>query len=221
MIEGFVRLKIRLCLRALGVAALGWLLLGTPVALASQTDDFSPITDSDRPVTDLIPLDHRDNAPAPPLRKAYMGAPMTLTESDGSTRLIAANEKWIDVDLSQQQVTAFEGSRAVRTFTISSGLPGTPTVTGTFRIRAKVRSQTMSGPGYSLPNVEWVQYFFSDYAFHGAYWHNNFGNPMSHGCINMTNDDAKWLFEWTGPDWNGTPWMHVPTGEGTLVVVHE
>jgi lipoprotein-anchoring transpeptidase ErfK/SrfK len=52
----------------------------------------------------------------------------------------------------------------------------------------------MSGPGYYLPNVQWVMYFYQGYGFHGTYWHNNFGNPMSHGCVNMTNDDALWLF---------------------------
>jgi lipoprotein-anchoring transpeptidase ErfK/SrfK len=215
-------LKSQLILLAISLGVLGWLLFGHTVVLASQTDFFPPALDTeDRTVIDLIRRGLHRNAPTPPLSKAYMGAPLLLSEKDGETRLIAADEKWIDVDLSEQKVTAFEGSRAVRTFTISSGLPRTPTVTGTFRIRAKVRSQTMSGPGYSLPNVEWVQYFFSDYAFHGAYWHNNFGNPMSRGCINMTNEDAKWLFDWTGPEWNGISWMHVPAGEGTLVVVHE
>jgi lipoprotein-anchoring transpeptidase ErfK/SrfK len=216
------RLKFGLVLLVFVLGTLGWLLFGNTVALASQADTFPPAIDSeDLTQSDLIPLNLNRNTPAPPLSKAYMGAPMSLIDKDGDTQLIATDEKWIDVDLSEQTVTAFEGSLPIRTFIISSGLPGTPTVTGTFRIRAKVRSQTMSGPGYSLPNVEWVQYFFSDYAFHGAYWHNNFGNPMSRGCINMTNEDAKWLFEWTSPGWNGTPWMHVTAGEGTLVIVHE
>jgi lipoprotein-anchoring transpeptidase ErfK/SrfK len=221
MVKNF-QVKFSLFLLAFGLGTLIWLSLGSSMALASQSDTFTPLTSvEERTQNDFIPLNPKRNTPPPPLSKASMAAPMILTDQDGETWLIAANEKWIDVDLSAQTVTAFEGSQAVRTFIISSGLPGTPTVTGTFRIRAKVRSQTMSGPGYSLPNVEWVQYFFSDYAFHGAYWHNNFGNPMSRGCINMTNEEAKWLFDWTGPEWNGTPWMHVNAGEGTLVVVHE
>ena len=138
-------------------------------------------------------------------------------------------EKWIRVDLSDQMLVAYESGVPVRAFTISSGLPRTPTVTGEFRIRVKVRSQTMSGGDpalgndYSLPNVEWVQYFYEDYGFHGTYWHNNFGNPMSHGCVNMTNADARWLFDWAGPAWNGERVWQRPTDEnpGTLVIVHE
>ncbi len=138
-------------------------------------------------------------------------------------------DKWIRVDLSEQMLFAYESGVPTRAFIISSGLPRTPTVTGEFRIRVKVRSQTMSGGdpalgnAYSLPNVEWVQYFYEDYGFHGTYWHDNFGNPMSHGCINMTNSDAKWLFDWAGPTWAGERVWQRPTDEdpGTLVIVHE
>ncbi|MEZ4610073.1 MAG: L,D-transpeptidase [Caldilineaceae bacterium] len=87
---------------------------------------------------------------------------------------IPDEERWIRVDLSEQTLIAYERNKPVRAFIISSGLPGTPTVTGEFRIRAKVRSQTMSGGSeelgtyYSLPNVQWVQYFYEDYGFHGS-----------------------------------------------------
>ena len=141
---------------------------------------------------------------------------------------IPDEERWIRVDLSEQTLIAYERDKPVRAFIISSGLPGTPTVTGEFRIRAKVRSQTMSGGSeelgtyYSLPNVQWVQYFYEDYGFHGSYWHNNFGNPMSHGCVNMTNADARWLFDWAGPEWDGRHWMSsTESNQGTLVIVHE
>ena len=136
--------------------------------------------------------------------------------------------RWIRVDLSEQLVIAYEDDEPVRGFVVSTGLPGTPTVTGTFNIRMKVRSQTMSGGTpengyYNLPNVEWVQYFYADYGFHGTYWHNNFGNPMSHGCVNMTNADAKWLFDWASPTWDGKSVWHSSTDgdPGTLVIVHE
>ncbi|HXF62001.1 MAG TPA: L,D-transpeptidase [Caldilineaceae bacterium] len=139
------------------------------------------------------------------------------------------DERWIRVDLSEQMVIAYEGLEPVRGFIVSTGLPGTPTVTGVFRIRTKVRTQTMTGGSlalgtyYNLPNVEWVQYFYADYGFHGTYWHNNFGQPMSHGCINMTNADAKWLFDWAGPEWDGeTIWFAASAGNpGALVIVHE
>lgn len=137
-------------------------------------------------------------------------------------------DRWIRVDLSEQLVIAYEGDQPIRGFVVSTGLPGTPTVTGTFNIRVKVRSQTMSGGSalngyYNLPNVEWVQYFYEDYGFHGTYWHSNFGTPMSHGCINMTNADAKWLFDWAGPTWDGETIWHSATADdpGTLVIVHE
>lgn len=139
-------------------------------------------------------------------------------------------DKWIRVDLNQQLLFAYERDKPVRAFVISSGLPRTPTVTGEFRIRMKVRSQTMSGGDpelgndYELPNVQWVQYFHEDYGFHGTYWHNNFGNPMSHGCVNMTNTDARWLFNWAGPAWEetGRIWQRSTEEDpGTFVIVHE
>ena len=138
------------------------------------------------------------------------------------------NEKqWIRVDLSEQIAVAYEGTKPIRAFIVSSGLPGTPTVTGEFRIRTKVKAQTMTGGEgagyYNLPNVKWVQYFYQDYSFHGTYWHNDFGHPKSHGCLNMTNTDAKWLFDWAGPTWDGkTVWFNSDEDNpGTLVVVHE
>ncbi len=79
------------------------------------------------------------------------------------------------------------------------------------------------GSYYSLPNVEWVQYFYADYGFHGTYWHNDFGTPKSHGCINMTDRDARWLFDWAGPEWTGERIWQGTTSEnpGTYVVVHQ
>lgn len=136
--------------------------------------------------------------------------------------------RWIRIDLGEQLLFAYEGTRPVRGFVVSTGRAQTPTVTGDFRIRAKVRAQTMRGGSvalgtyYNLANVEWVQYFYADYGIHGTYWHNNFGQPMSHGCVNMTNLDAKWLFDWAGPRWdNRTIWFSpTPDNPGTRVIVH-
>jgi LysM repeat protein len=138
-------------------------------------------------------------------------------------------DKWIDVDLSEQRVVAYEGVRPVRSFVVSTGKSATPTVTGIFRMWAKIPKQTMAGGSraagdyYLLPNVEWVQYFYRDYAFHGAYWHTDFGTPVSHGCVNLTNDDARWLYEWAKPDHGNTGWLFTKDQEqqGTLVVVHQ
>ena len=135
--------------------------------------------------------------------------------------------RWIRVDLSEQVVVAYENNKPIRAFVISSGLSRTPTVTGEFRIKTKVKAQTMTGGSgayyYNLPNVKWVQYFYQEYAFHGTYWHNDFGRPKSHGCINMTNADAKWLFDWAGPTWDGkTVWFNSNADNpGTLVLVTE
>ena len=139
-------------------------------------------------------------------------------------------EKWIDIDLTTQTLTAYQGDVAVRTFIISSGGTGHETVTGSFRIWAKVSIQDMSGGSraagtyYYVPDVPWVQYFYADYSIHGADWHNDFGYPISHGCVNMRVDEARWLFEWAEPkldattDQNGT-WVF-PGSEGTRVEVH-
>jgi len=103
---------------------------------------------------------------------------------------------WIEVNLTQQRVYAWNGDVLANSFIVSTGTWATPTVTGTFNIWNKTPIQTMSGPGYSLPNVPWVMYFYKDYGFHGTYWHNNFGTPMSHGCVNLTIPDSEWLYNW-------------------------
>jgi len=117
------------------------------------------------------------------------------------------DESWIDVNLSEQRVYAYEGDTVVNSFLVSTGVAETPTVTGTYKIWIKVPIQDMSGPGYYLPDVPYVMYFYEDYGLHGTYWHNNFGTPMSRGCVNLTVDDAAWLFDWASV--------------GTVVNVHD
>jgi len=104
--------------------------------------------------------------------------------------------RWIDVDLSAQRVTAYVGNTPVRTTLASTGLPRTPTPTGRFRIYVKYGSAPMSGPGYYLPNVPYIMYFYRGYSLHGTYWHSNFGHPMSHGCINLPTSEARWFYLW-------------------------
>ena len=105
-------------------------------------------------------------------------------------------ERWIDVNLSEQRVSTYEGDTLVNSFLVSTGVAQTPTVTGEYKIYVKVRAQDMSGPGYYLRDVPYVMFFYEDYGLHGTYWHNNFGTPMSRGCVNLTVDDAAWLFNW-------------------------
>lgn len=180
--------------------------------LAAEPDAATPVTKAAPPLT---------------LAKARLD-PIDQSIVYASANAPEGEAKWIEVDLSDQMVVAYENGVPVRAFVISSGLPQWPTVEGTFRIWAKTAAQTMSGGSrvagdyYSLPNVQWVSYFYEDYGLHGAYWHSNFGQPMSHGCVNMTNDDAEWLFFWSGPVWNGEPWVRSsPDNPGTVVIVHD
>ncbi len=113
---------------------------------------------------------------------------------------VGEGERWINVNLSTQTLVAYEGDNPVFETLVSSGLPQWPTVVGQFRTYMKYESQTMNGYllgyDYYLPDVPFVMYFFEDYAIHGTYWHNSFGTPMSHGCVNISTPDAQWLFNW-------------------------
>jgi lipoprotein-anchoring transpeptidase ErfK/SrfK len=101
---------------------------------------------------------------------------------------------WFDVDLSDQRMYAYEGDTLVRTFVVSTGTWQTPTIIGKFKVWIKLQSAPMSGPGYYLPDVPYIMYFSGDYGIHGTYWHNNFGVPMSHGCVNLSISDAEWAY---------------------------
>jgi lipoprotein-anchoring transpeptidase ErfK/SrfK len=118
----------------------------------------------------------------------------------------ALDDRWIDVDLSQQMLYAYEGSNIVASFLVSTGVSAFPTVTGQYHIYIKLVSTLMAGDGYYLPDVPYTMYFYKGYGIHGTYWHSNFGQPMSHGCVNMYTPDAEWLFYWASV--------------GTLVNVH-
>jgi lipoprotein-anchoring transpeptidase ErfK/SrfK len=114
---------------------------------------------------------------------------------------VDSDEKWIDVDLTHQTLNAYEGNEIVYTTKVSTGTDDYPTVTGMFRVWLRFEKQTMDGArlgyDYYLENVPYVMYFFEDYALHGAYWHNNFGYQMSHGCVNIAPSDAGWLYSWS------------------------
>jgi lipoprotein-anchoring transpeptidase ErfK/SrfK len=130
-------------------------------------------------------------APQPPASQP--AAPSTVNApTDG---------KWIDVNVTNQTITAYEGNVALKTILVSTGLPRTPTVLGTYKVLRKYPAVRMTGgtPGYDyydLPNVPYTMFFFQGYAIHGTYWHTNFGHPMSHGCVNLPTDEAKWFYEW-------------------------
>lgn len=113
--------------------------------------------------------------------------------------------KQIVVDLSDQMTYAYENGQLLRSTLVSTGLWGTPTVQGDYRVYVKYDAQLMTGPGYYLPGVPYVMYFYKGYSLHGTYWHNNFGQPMSHGCVNMPTPEAQWFYTWAEV---GTP-VHV------------
>lgn len=104
--------------------------------------------------------------------------------------------KWIEIRLASQSLVAYEGQRPVYWATVSTGTYRTPTPKGSYRIYSKLRSGTMAGPGYYFPNVPYIMNFYRGYSIHGTYWHNNFGWPMSHGCVNTKISDAQWLYNW-------------------------
>ena len=136
-------------------------------------------------------------AAAPTPKPVVNSAPAPA--STGSTN---RSGKWIDVNLSQQRLTAYEGQASVFSSAVSTGVSIHPTVVGTFNIYVKYDSQAMSGPGYYLPGVPYVMYFYQAYAIHGTYWHHNFGHPMSHGCVNMPTEAARFMYNWAAI---GTP----------------
>lgn len=148
---------------------------------------------------------------------------------------VPVQDKRIEVDLTMQTLSAFENDKRLLKTTISSGIPNssrnvtglsTKTPQGEFRILDKMPAKHMGNGNlfadaddYELPGVPWTCFFTAQgHAFHGTYWHENFGTPMSHGCVNMRTEEAKWLFRWALPPHQ--PGRTVNRGFGTLVQVH-
>lgn len=138
-------------------------------------------------------------------------------------------EKWIDVNITKQTLVAFEGEKAVYATIVSTGEDGLlegarTTEKGIFRIHTKYVTTTMDsdavGEEFELRDVPYVQYFKEGFALHGAYWHDAFGMPKSHGCINLAPEDARRLFHWTEPsvppNWHGA----AKSLTGTVLFVH-
>lgn len=159
----------------------------------------------------------------------------TITNPGPPPKDLAPGEKWIDVNVKNQTLVAYEGDKAVFATAVSTGKENKDdsekdhhTPTGTWRIREKHIAATMDGDvasdgPYSIEDVPWIMYFNGSYAVHGAFWHNNFGRQQSHGCVNMAPTDAKAIFGWSEPqvpeNWHGV--MSTPEKPGTRVVAHE
>lgn len=160
-----------------------------------------------------------------------------LADNDEATNVLGVaspSERWIEVDLSDQKLRAWDGNTLFLETSISSGLPGTPTPQGEFHIWMKIRATKMEGGQgryyYYLPNVPYVMFFSNDkvdpykgYGLHGTYWHNDFGNRRSHGCVNLPTPVAKALYEWTTPTLEAGERMLRASADnpGTRIVIHE
>ncbi len=138
---------------------------------------------------------------------------------------IPADARWVHVDLRQQVLVAYEGDRPVFATMVSTGRSGFETPTGTFRIQSKHVSTTMDDTNageesYSIEDVPWTMYFEGSYALHGAFWHDRFGRPRSHGCVNLAPADARWIFQWSEPSLPpGYHGLSVSRNQGTWVHV--
>lgn len=147
----------------------------------------------------------------------------------------ASTKKWVDISILGQTMVLYEGTKPVYVAAVSTGRDGLgdpkttfSTVRGTFKIREKHVTTTMDshevGNKFELRDVPWVQYFEKGYAIHAAPWHDNYGNPRSHGCINMSPIDARRIFMWTDPplpaDWHAV-YASESTSEGTVIHIHQ
>jgi lipoprotein-anchoring transpeptidase ErfK/SrfK len=103
------------------------------------------------------------------------------------------------VDLTEQVLTAYEGDEWVFATLVSTGVPETPTTPGIHRVWYKTWHERMHGDGYDVEEVPFIQYFHRGEALHGAFWHDQFGTPRTHGCVNLSPADARWLFQWAKP----------------------
>jgi lipoprotein-anchoring transpeptidase ErfK/SrfK len=161
--------------------------------------------------------------------------PLDVLKDEKRYVLGANNEnKWIEVDLSEQRLKAWEGSSLFLETLISTGLPSTPTPKGEFRIWTKLRATRMRGGtgryAYNLPNVPYTMFFegsgipgWKGYGLHGAYWHNAFGTQRSHGCVNLPIEIAKQLYYWVGPELPEGKSSIRSTAEnlGTRIIIHD
>lgn len=176
--------------------------LNKPTFTPTPTPTFTP---TPTPTNTPTPTPTFTPSPTPTFTPTFTPRPPTatprpVTAPRNSVSLpegVGPDEPWVDVDLTHQRAYAYRGTTLVRSFIVSTGVWNHPTVTGTYRIYVKYRYADMAGPGYYLPDVPYVMYFYRGYGLHGTYWHHNFGTPMSHGCVNFTIEDAAWLFNFT------------------------
>ena len=167
----------------------------TPTSTYTATQTSTP-TDTATPTATNTKTPKPTRTPAP--TKLPTKAPINPPSAEVAIPDdIEPGQRWVDVNLTLQTAYALEGNQVIESFLVSTGTYSHPTVTGQFHIYVKYLYSDMSGPGYYLPDVPYVMYFYQGYGLHGTYWHHNFGYPMSHGCVNLETSNAEWLFYWT------------------------
>lgn len=140
---------------------------------------------------------------------------------------VDGDERWIHVDLSEQTLVAYDGDTPVFATLVSTGKEEGMTPIGVHRVQTKLvaasmRDQPQEDEAYSIDDVPWTQYFSGSVALHGAFWHAGFGQVRSHGCINLSPTDARWLFGFSDPplppQWHAVaPTRGTPKGSAVVV----
>lgn len=161
-----------------------------------------------------------------------METPPLIADSTFGTRVLgeSTSARHIYVDLSNQKLYAYDGNTLVYQFLVSTG-KWNHTPTGDFNIWIKLRYTRMSGGSgadyYDLPNVPYTMFYANSkvprsdgYSIHGAYWHNNFGHPMSHGCVNMRPEDAQKIYDFANPPTLGNVTYATADNPGTVVTIY-
>ena len=182
---------------------------------------------------ELPSLRVQNDQPGKFLGQAVAPPKIDLNSDQGQTMVLGdksdSDNKVIYVNLEKQTLTAYQGDELILETLISSGKWGR-TPPGEYQIWVKMRATLMSGgsgnDAYYLPNVPYTMFFYGDgmskaagYALHGAYWHNNFGHPMSHGCVNMREVDAKIIYDWASPATDGNITYANAQNSGTKIII--
>ncbi len=194
------------------------------VNATDQTNHYQTQSDYEPSLTTAIVDNNPINTPS------FLAGNPTIPKVLGET----TDEKVIYVDLSSQRLYAYEGNKLIYNFLVSTGKWGR-TPTGEFRIANKFRYVKMSGGSqalrtyYYLPNVPYTMFFGNSkipaskgFSLHGTYWHNNFGHPMSHGCVNMKISEAGLIYSWADPKLpeGKTSGVASPDNLGTKVIIY-
>lgn len=190
----------------IGTAAMLWMGLPTLQAQASVQNDPRPknvlpkptLTPTITPTPTMTPTPTPTQTPTPTPTADTSYSTYYYHSWDIPEEVSGTNDFWIEVDLSAQMLYAYRGNQILNAFLVSTGTSKYPTVTGAYKIYAKLPIYTMIGPGYNLPDVPYVLFFHKGYSIHGTYWHSNFGTPMSHGCVNMHTNDSAWVYSQAG-----------------------